>query len=55
MHLVRAPRDVRPEGDKRLTWIEAYLKKYPSTVMVDPIDKVSNVINRVTTLEVRQR
>lgn len=44
-------REVRPEGHERLSWIEAYLAGHPETVIVDPIDKVASVINRVTTLE----
>ena len=48
-------REVRPEGHERLSWIEAYLSGHPKTVVVDPIDNVASVINRVTTLEVRRR
>ncbi|CBN77609.1 conserved unknown protein [Ectocarpus siliculosus] len=44
-------RDVQPEGDARLSWIEAYLDRNPKTAILDPIDRVSNCINRVTTLK----
>ncbi|CAM9452913.1 unnamed protein product [Ectocarpus sp. 4 AP-2014] len=44
-------RDVQPEGDARLSWIEAYLDLNPETAILDPIDRVSNCINRVTTLK----
>lgn len=47
-------RDVRPEGDARISWIEAYLSEYPGTVILDPVDKVANCINRITTLEVQK-
>lgn len=51
--VVVAPRrGVRPEGDARISWIEAYLAGNPGTVIVDPVDRVANCINRVTTLEV---
>lgn len=45
-------RKVRPDGDARISWIEAYLDGNPGTVIVDAIDRVANCINRVTTLEV---
>lgn len=35
--------------------MEQYKKEYPDTVLVDQIEKVANVINRVTTLEVGVR
>ncbi|CAM9652506.1 unnamed protein product, partial [Ascophyllum nodosum] len=44
-------RGVRPEGHARLKWIEQYTVEHPQTVLVDPIDKVANVINRVATLK----
>ncbi|CAM9580649.1 unnamed protein product [Ectocarpus fasciculatus] len=44
-------RDVQPEGAARLSWIEAYLDRNPKTAILDPIDRVSNCINRVTTLK----
>ena len=44
---------MRPEGHARLKWIEQYTVEHPQTVLVDPIDKVANVINRVATLKAR--
>eukprot|EP00903_Cladosiphon_okamuranus_P011547 g10870.t2 len=44
-------RHARPEGDARISWIEAYLAGHPGTAIVDPVDRVANCINRVTTLE----
>lgn len=49
--MLNNPRDVQPEGDARLSWIEAYLDRNPKTAILDPIDRVSNCINRVTTLK----
>lgn len=45
-------RDVAPEGDRRLRWIEEFLKQNPETAIVDSISHVAKVINRVSMLEV---